>query len=179
MTKADNPRRLRLRVALKSLTLLLVLALLWVLLGSLPFPSREAGALPQTQHRVSASARQTVERIPWQAGNVLVLYRDARVLAQFDGDDAATHRAQRAEYLVLYDRAGGMNCPLEWLPPDHRQAPQHPWHGGFREICQNQWYDAAGRSLGGGSGRDIAIPPHHWLSGDLLILGENGDNPAP
>ena len=72
-----------------------------------------------------------------------------------------------------------MACPLEWLAPGHRLPPVQPWPGGFREICRNHWFDAAGRSLSGPRSADLAIPAHRWEGENLLILGESGDNRAP
>ena len=176
----DPLRRLILRLIVKLLILATILLAFWVLLGSI----RCSGSMPRpaetSRHTIHATAQQPLQRIPWAGGNVIVLFRDQALLEGMQHARPAgelTHRAKRASWLVLYDRGGDMNCPLEWHGPGDHRAPFRPWPGGFREACRNQWFDAAGRSLGRHA--DITIPPHHWQGENLLILGENGDNPAP
>jgi Rieske Fe-S protein len=192
----DNPRRLLLRVATKLMAMAALLFFASILLLNLRCSGDLERPVSTQTERVQVSSSQALQRIPWSGGNVLVLYRDAEQLAQLelanpqlrdpDSQSAqqppglAVHRAKRASHLVLFDRGGEMACPLEWLPPDHRLPPHQPWPGGFREICQNTWYDAAGRAYGSGrSARNIPIPAHHWQGQDLLILGHDGDNRAP
>ena len=191
----DSTRRLALRVAVKFTVLSALLLFAYVLLGSVrcsPGPAHEH--TPQ-QQQVTVTAANPLERIHWAGGNVLVLYRDKALLnelaknhpMQLDSgkaqaeqpDDLPALRAYDPARLVLFDRAGEMNCPLEWLPPGSRKPPIQPWPGGFREICRNGWYDAAGRAFAPSGGRAIAVPDYHWGEGHLLILGSGGDNRPP
>ena len=192
----DNPRRLLLRVATKLMAMAALLFFASILLFNLRCSGNLERPLSTQTERIQVSSSQALQRIHWSEGNVLVLYRDTDQLAQLEAAnprlrdpdsqsvqqpaDLARHRAKLASHLVLFDRGGEMACPLEWMPPGHRQPPYQPWPGGFREICQNTWYDAAGRAYNGsGSARNIPIPAHHWQGQDLLILGHDGDNHTP
>lgn len=191
----DSTRRLALRVAVKFAVLGALLLFAYVLLGSLrcsPWPEH---AHPPQRQQVKVTAANPLERIRWSGGSVLVLYRDEGLLNELSKPhtmrlDPTIHQAEQPvdlpalraydpARLVLFDRAGEMNCPLEWLPPGSRKPPIQPWPGGFREICRNGWYDAAGRPFVPAGGRAIAVPDYHWEEGHLLILGSGGDNRPP
>jgi ubiquinol-cytochrome c reductase iron-sulfur subunit len=188
----ETPRRLLLRVAVKLFALSGLLVVAAMLLLSVQCSPTGENTRPILHHQVQASAAQPLERIAWAGGNVLVLYRDSTLVASLETPhpelaDPASHgsrqpdnlpvlRAWHEHKLVLFDR-GETGCPLEWLPPGHRQPPFQPWQGGFRDICHNSWYDAAGRAYTGGrSAGNIPIPPHHWRGENVLILGAHGDN---
>ncbi|MFU8837481.1 MAG: hypothetical protein ACNA75_04190 [Thiohalomonadaceae bacterium] len=190
----EHPRRLLLRVATKLMAMTALLFFASILLLNLRCSGDPERPLSTQTEQIQANSHQALQRISWSEGNVLVLYRDNDLLAQLEATnprlsdpdsqrvqqpaDLPIHRARLASHLVLFDRGGEMACPLEWLPPGHRLPPHQPWPGGFREICQNTWYDAAGRAYGSSS-RNIPIPAHHWQGQDLLILGRDGDNRAP
>lgn len=190
----ENTHRLALRVAVKLAALGSLLLFAYILFGSLRCSPQPERSLAPLQQQVQVDARHPLARIPWEGGNVLVLYRDeatlmglstphpdlARPSSIEQPNDLPALRAYHPARLVLFDRGGDMNCPLEWVPAGSRQPPYQPWPGGFREICRNTWYDAAGRHFGRpGSGRDIAVPEYHWQQENLLILGIGGDNPPP
>jgi hypothetical protein len=179
---SEFPRRLALKVAVKAIILACLLLFAYILLGTLRCSSSPQGTAAPLQQRVELSPERPLQRIQWAGGNVLVLYRDPTLLAilasQDETRDLPALRAHDPSRLVVFDRAGGMNCPLEWVPPGSRQAPHQPWPGGLREICRNNWYDAAGRNLDR-SRPDIAVPPYRWAEDNLLILGSGGDNPPP
>lgn len=176
------PRRLALKVAVKTIILACLLLFAYILLGTLRCSTSPQGAPPPLQQRVELSPERPLQRIQWAGGSVLVLYRDPTllaILASQGGDSGLSAlRAHDPSRLVLFDRAGGMNCPLQWVAPGSRQAPRQPWPGGLREICRNNWYDAAGRNLDR-SKPDIAVPQYRWAEDNLLILGSGGDNPHP
>jgi ubiquinol-cytochrome c reductase iron-sulfur subunit len=192
----DTPRRLFLRLAVKLLFLLGVLAFIYILFAA---TGEETGttASRKTPLQVTIPQSGQFQRIPWQGGNILLLRRNKELLTQLnrhnaqllDPDSIAAHqpanlpspgRSLRPELFVAFDRGTDLGCPLQWIAPDNpRKAPLQPWPGGFRDTCGGSWYDAAGRVFKGQNAtRNLDIPDYR-LDGVLLEIGTNGDNPVP
>lgn len=192
----DTPRRLFLRLAVKFLFLLAIIAFLYILFASSDEPTRTESTHPPTL-RLPITQSAQFQRIPWQGGNLLLLRRSEAELAQLTRHDnqlldpdsissrqpANLHspgRSVRPELFVAFDRGTDLGCPLQWVAAGNAPAaPLKPWPGGFRDSCGGSWYDAAGRVFKGQSAtRNLDIPAYK-LVGELLEVGASGDNPAP
>lgn len=194
---ADSDTRLLLRVAVKLMSLAGVGLALYALLASVLSGEAPSGKSEPLLVRLDALSENQLLRVAWGEGNLLLLKRSAATLASLDADTAglqdpfsersrepaglpAATRSVRAALFVAFDRGTGMGCPLGWVPPGNRSAPQQPWQGGFRDSCDGSWYDAAGRVFKGQqAGRNLDIPPYRYIDGDLLEIGPSGDNAAP
>ncbi len=183
----DTPRRLALRVVVKSMFSLLFLALLWAMLSELfssPLPEGDSEDV-----EVAGLQAGAVLRTEWDGKRILIRRRhdgESEALADPQGpggtqalaDPNSRHslqperahnpwRSLRPEYFVVLDYGNASGCPLELLDGE-------PFTG-FRDSCDGSLFDGAGRVLEGQAApRNLAIPPHHW-QGDLLVLGVNRD----
>ncbi|MFN4262467.1 MAG: hypothetical protein ACK4IT_02280 [Thioalkalivibrionaceae bacterium] len=116
----------------------------------------------------------------WGGREVVVLHRDAEMLAAVQGDvplkDPSSRlstqpRALRNEYrsydpawFVAYAASTDLGCSLIVVPTQEAQAEAPPWSGGFRDECRGGRYDFAGRVLEGEPGlRNLEIPAYLWL----------------
>ena len=157
----DSPRRLLLRVALKLLTFTALIIVAIALLNGRDNPESGPEKLPGLKLSLDAFSPDRAHRIDWQGGPLQLLY------------------TQAGEHYLFYDRGGNLGCPLAWQPPGSNDAPLQPWPGGFRDQCSGTWYRLDGRVLPDQTGSgDLQSPPHR-RDGNLLQIGENGDNAAP
>ena len=194
---ADTQARLLLRVSVKLLSLFGLGFAAYALLTSIPFGSDVPRASQTLSYRLNGLAENETQRIPWSGGNLILVRRSAATLAALQENPGAlldpassnAHqpeglsgpvRSHRPELFLAFDRGTDLGCPLGWIPPGNRDAPQQPWHGGFRDTCAGSWYDAAGRVFRNQQAeRNLDIPPYRFGGGDLLEIGLNGDNAAP
>lgn len=196
---ADSDTRLLLRVAVKLMSLAGVGLALYALLSSVLSGEAPSGKSEPLLLRLDELSENQLVRVAWSEGNIVLLKRSAATLASLDADmdtarlqdpfseqagepgglPAAT-RSVRPALFVAFDRGTGMGCPLGWIPPGNRSAPQQPWQGGFRDSCDGSWYDAAGRVFRSQqASRNLDIPSYRFRHGDLLEIGPSGDNAAP
>lgn len=175
---STEQRRLALRVTLKLMTLIALITVGAMLLDSITEETTEAGrTLPTLEIEFSTLAPGEFRRIPWAAGNLLLLHRPAETMSALA---AMSPAAPTPPYLLLYDRGGNLGCPLQWYPPGSNAPPIQPWMGGLRESCDGVWYDAAGRPYPGQqSERELTAPPYTLKGEGLLSVGASGDNAAP
>lgn len=183
MMVRDTPLRLRLRVALKMMSLFgLVVFVLLLLSGLLSRPGGNV-TLPVEISLLELGAGEEL-RVSWNGRRVLVLRRDAAMLdalaegaelydpgSRFDRRPpgvSASHRGMSPEWLVVYAESTDLGCDLELVSP----AMADPsWHGGFLDRCRQGRYDFAGRVYKGQAAmRNLEIPPHR-IDGSRLILG--------
>ncbi|MGM0594831.1 MAG: hypothetical protein ACQETD_09865 [Pseudomonadota bacterium] len=191
----DTPKRLALRATLKLMALIALLTTGYILIAAIGSDEPERRGPAPLRIPLEQQA-QTLQRIPWEGGNLLLLRRDAQTLKQLQtlsehllnplsqrakepGGLSPSTRSRQPEWFLAYDRGPGTGCPLRWVPAGTTTAPIQPWPGGLRDACRPTWYDAAGRVLRGADAvRNLDIPPYHQPAADLLKVGENGDNPT-
>lgn len=157
------PHRLRLRVAVKAMTALLIATVAYLLLSyassSPPLPRHSA----LREVALDGIAPGQLEVVEWSGRQVVVLHR---------GGSLAEEGGPEGRFLVVVGHAVASGCPVIYQPPaSHLGAPVEPWPGGFRDPCSGSWYDSAGHSLDS-SGADLRVPPHHFPSTHTLIIGE-------
>lgn len=166
----DSSRRLFLRVGVKLMFLLAIAASGYVLFSPVETPeTAPPERLPPLRVKLADIPPDTLQRLPWPGGNLILIRSNPSGSPERDG------------VYVAYDRGSGLGCPLQWYPPATRVdgAPVKPWLGGLRDSCDGSWYDASGRVFEGQSAtRDLASPAYR-LTGELLEIGTSSDNPAP
>ena len=138
----DNPVRLRLRVAVKLLSVVALLAALWVMLGYLGGPAVHS---PPSAGRVAVADRAPggARRLVWEGRPVIVLRRA--------GDD----------WFVAFASARPTGCPVAWRAAASR----------FVDPCSGDRYDEHGRPLGASGLVPLRQPPYHFDSAGRLVLG--------
>ncbi len=182
----DTSRRLLLRLGVKLMFLIAIVFSIYVLVAPLADQYQPQDEQPPLLRiRITDLETGNIRRIPWQGGNLILLRYSEAVSNQLNGHNKQLHKPHPVpdpqEIYVAFDRGTGMGCPLQWLPPATLvdNAPLRPWPGGFRDTCDHFWYDAAGRIFAGQAvGRNLESPTYR-LTGELLEIGRNSDNPPP
>lgn len=178
----DNLFRLRLRVTLKLMALAAVLLFLLVVLRALFSPLGGDIRLPLEVDLQLIEPGED-QRLTWGGRRILVLHRDAAMLAALPDADALydpnsrfdrrprgitePHRGRVPEWLVVYAESTDLGCDLDVVRPPTADG----WEGGLRDRCRGGRYDFAGRVYKGQPAmRNLEIPPYR-LEGTRLILG--------
>lgn len=174
--------RLRLRVALKLMALAALLLFVLVILSALFSPPGGDVRLPLEVDLRGIEPGEH-QRLTWNGRRILILHRDASMLAALPDADALydpnsrfdrrprgmtePHRGWVAEWLVVYAESTDLGCDLDIV----EAAAADGWEGGLRDRCRGGRYDFAGRVYKGQPAmRNLEIPPYR-LEGNRLILG--------
>lgn len=171
-----NHRRLLLRVAVKLMLGLSLLALLWLFINA----HEPAETEPAESFPLPALAPGELHKLEWRGRRILVLAYDPALLGPLKGsalkdalaapDDALAERLAHPGLLVALDYGGELGCPLQWRDADAAGAPQ-PWYGGLFEECRDSWYDPLGRIYAEASwGMNLGLPSYR-IEGNTLLLG--------
>ena len=141
-----DDRRLLLRVAVKMMTLLAVLFLIYILL---------AGLLSTQDHKSEYLSVSVVDLAPGEARRVQSGSRWFMVIhLQAVGD------AQQA-FVVLRAQDPVFGCQVEALLDDAE----------LKSVCAEARWDLQGRLLEGGRDHeDLAVPAHDWVNPQLLRI---------
>jgi ubiquinol-cytochrome c reductase iron-sulfur subunit len=85
------------------------------------------------------------------------------------------HRSIKPKYLVAIGICTHLGCSPTYRP-DVAPADLGPeWVGGFFCPCHGSRFDLAARVFKGvPAPTNLVIPPHQYLSDDLLLIGEDG-----
>lgn len=87
---------------------------------------------------------------------------------------ANPYRSIDPHYLVVLARNEIQDCDVQALAEDHPHIPVTPWFGGFKDSCQDIYFDLAGRSYKHRvEQRNLDVPPHQILAGKLYIMEED------
>lgn len=159
----DTPRRLFLRVGVKLMFLVAVGMIAYVLLVPVTEQTSSTETKPEPLRlRLTELPSTEFQRLPWQGGNLILLRRGT------------------TEIYIAFDRGTGMGCPLQWFPASTRlpDAPIQPWPGGLRDSCDGSWYDMTGKVFKGQAATGNLESPAYRITGELLEIGTNSDNPA-
>lgn len=191
----DMDRRLYLRVAMKLLLSLAVLAVAALLIGYLlpegqrsDDPRREAWG---RQIDVRGIGVGELRRFDWPGGAVGVYRRSAEQIRALSSLEAGLsdphsrrsrqpeaarnpHRSLEPEYFVFLVQSPGRGCRVRLAdaPPPGGVA----WVGGFYDPCSGTWFDPAGRAYGAAKGgpESLTVPPHRYEGKGQLRLAPPG-----
>jgi ubiquinol-cytochrome c reductase iron-sulfur subunit len=84
------------------------------------------------------------------------------------------HRSIKPEFLVAVGICTHLGCsPGDKLTPGPQPSLPDDWQGGFLCACHGSTFDLAGRVFKNKPAPDnLEVPPHHYLSDNLLLVGE-------
>jgi len=167
----QNSRQI-LRVILKSLTFLGVLALSFVFVNSLFIKESNnstSKVVPATE-TVSLSVEDMqagqIKKIRWNKLEIAVLkrqYSDELTSLKVQTNDKTLHhsidarmRSLKKAYFVYINRGDSNNCPLFYRA------------GIFTDTCTSSTYDESGRAKTNTS-KNLEVPPHFFHGSDLHI----------
>ena len=86
-----------------------------------------------------------------------------------------TSRASKPEYLVVIGYCTHLGCSPTYLPEGTPHNLGDDWKGGFFCPCHGSKFDLAGRVFKGvPAPTNLVVPPYHYLSDTLLLIGEDG-----
>lgn len=81
------------------------------------------------------------------------------------------HRSIKPEYLVVVGICTHLGCS-----PTYRPEITADWLGGFFCPCHGSKFDFAGRVLAGvPAPTNLVIPPHRYVSDNVVLIGEDGE----
>ncbi len=84
-------------------------------------------------------------------------------------------RSLKPEYLVLIGLCTHLNCSPKFKPVIQPEAFDENWIGGFYCPCHGSKFDMAGRVYSGvPAPANLPVPPHHYESDNILVIGEDG-----
>jgi ubiquinol-cytochrome c reductase iron-sulfur subunit len=84
------------------------------------------------------------------------------------------HRSIKPEFLVAVGICTHLGCsPGDKLTPGPQPSLPDDWQGGFLCACHGSTFDLAGRVFKNKPAPDnLEVPPHYYLSDNLLLVGE-------
>ena len=84
------------------------------------------------------------------------------------------HRSIKPEFLVTVGICTHLGCsPGDKLTPGPQPSLPDDWQGGFLCACHGSTFDLAGRVFKNKPAPDnLEVPPHHYLSDNVLLVGE-------
>jgi hypothetical protein len=152
-------KRLVYRVIVKLMFLSGILALAFVLIGSVvKAPNGKAEI-------IADPLRVDVGKIPygqiytyrWNNQDVGVLHKTDAMLEQL------ANTSEAARYFVFYNSGGDVGCPISLSRGNGR------FH--LQDICSRIAYSLDGKLLKPHvRAKDLTIPPHHWVEDNIMIL---------
>ena len=125
----------------------------------------------------------------WQGKPVWVVRRDEKALATLEdssltenlrdveSDDSVqpeyaknVYRSIKPEYLIMVGICTHLGCS-----PTYRPEITSDFQGGFFCPCHGSKFDFAGRVYSGvPAPTNLTIPPHYYVSDDVILIGEDG-----
>ncbi len=82
------------------------------------------------------------------------------------------HRSLRPELLIVIGICTHLGCSPSYAPVDSAFDLGADWPGGFFCPCHGSKFDLAGRVYAGvPAPTNLEVPPHYFLSEDLLLIG--------
>jgi len=182
----SEQKRLYLRVTVKLMSLVFIIALGVTFLRSLPAPGPDT---PETLNfDLATLAPGKPARLEWGQKRVIVVKREAIPAEQRDGlaaylaDPDSRHsrqpgfaenryRSRDPHYFVALDYGTDLNCQLDYVGRDDSGPVGVLWLGGLRDRCRGSWYDDAGRVYKGQKAlRNLGVPEYR-IEGNRLLLG--------
>lgn len=82
------------------------------------------------------------------------------------------HRGIKSEYVILVGICTHLGCSPMYKP--YLEETGADWPGGFFCPCHGSMFDLAGRVFKGVPAPiNLAVPPHHFLSDTVVVIGED------
>lgn len=125
--------------------------------------------------------------VKWRGKPVWVVRRDANALATLsklgdslrdaDSEDSKQpeyakneHRSRKPEFLIIEGICTHLGCS-----PTYRPEITSDFQGGFFCPCHGSKFDFAGRVYAGvPAPTNLTVPPHYFVSDDVIRIGEDG-----
>ena len=126
--------------------------------------------------------------VKWRGKPVWVVRRDEQALATLskvvgklrdpDSDESLQpeyakneYRSRKPEFLVVEGICTHLGCS-----PTYEREITTDFQGGFFCPCHGSKFDFAGRVYSGvPAPTNLSIPPYHFVSEDVVLIGEDGD----
>ncbi len=188
----DHKRRRLLTIATSGVGLMGAVGMAVPFVGSLN-PSEKAkaaGAPVEVDISKLESGQQLI--VKWRGKPVWVIRRPQESLAMLDSlnnvlldPDSKNHqqpdyaqnlyRSIKQEILVLVGICTHLGCSPKYQPQVGFVSFDDDWKGGFLCACHGSKFDLAGRVYKGvPAPSNLVVPPHQYLSDDVLLIGEDG-----
>ena len=149
--------------------------------------ARTAGAPVQADISKLELGQQII--VKWQGKPVWVVRRDEQALATLkdskltevlrdvDSDESIqpeytknVYRSIKPEYLIMVGICTHLGCS-----PTYRPEITADFQGGFFCPCHGSKFDFAGRVYAGvPAPTNLTVPPHYFISDDVILIGEDG-----
>ena len=86
------------------------------------------------------------------------------------------HRSIKPEYFVAVGICTHLGCSPTYRPEaGAAELGGEEWKGGFFCPCHGSRFDLAGRVYSGvPAPTNLVVPPHHYLSDSLVLIGDDG-----
>ncbi len=147
--------------------------------------AKTAGAPVEANIGKLAPGQQII--VKWRGKPVWVVRRDAKALATLskvvdelrdvDSNESLQpdyakneHRSRKPEFLIIEGICTHLGCS-----PTYRPEITTDFQGGFFCPCHGSKFDFAGRVYSGvPAPTNLTVPPHYFVSDDVLLIGEDG-----
>ena len=142
--------------------------------------------------RLEEGRMMTVE---WQSKPVWIVRRSEKTLADLETNNAALrdpasenpdqqpayaqnqHRSIKEDVLVLVGICTHLGCSPTFRPDIAPADLGEDWLGGFFCPCHSSRFDMAGRVFAGvPAPTNLSVPPHYYVSDNVILVGKVGEN---
>lgn len=133
--------------------------------------------------------------VEWRGKPVWIVRRTAEALDNLPGLDASvadpdsakskqpdyvpgnSARSLRDEYMVMIGICTHLGCSPTYRPEVAPADLGADWKGGFYCPCHGSTFDLSGRVYKAKPApTNLEIPPHYYMSDDVILIGEDGGN---
>ena len=171
-------------------------AFAWPLLSSMS-PSIKAKALGgPVEADISKLGEGEIVTYEWRGKPVWILRRDQDALQRLEGNEGHLldpdsqegqqpvyarnkYRSIKPEYAVLIGLCTHLSCSPTYRPDIGAPDIGSDWEGGFLCPCHGSLFDVAGRVYKGvPAPLNLEVPPHHFASDTLVVIGEDDSESA-
>jgi ubiquinol-cytochrome c reductase iron-sulfur subunit len=133
--------------------------------------------------------------VEWRGKPVWIVRRTTEALANLAGLDASvadpdsakskqpdyvpgnSARSLRDEYMVMIGICTHLGCSPTYRPEVAPADLGADWKGGFYCPCHGSTFDLSGRVYKAKPApTNLEIPPHYYISDDVILIGEDGGN---
>lgn len=88
-------------------------------------------------------------------------------------------RSRKPEFLILVGICTHLGCSPTYRPELSPDDLGKDWQGGWYCPCHGSRFDLAGRVFKGvPAPTNLVVPPHYYLSDDVVLVGEDGEATA-
>lgn len=197
-----NPyRRLQLRLLAKSMAVIGVIGVLYVLFSGLGSGDGNAEKLPMLEVDIADMSAGEIRFLTWEGRAVMVHRRRPEQMSQLEHDDERlldasstqskqpigagnSYRSLMPEWFIAIGLGTDYGCPVKELSAvtaatdgGEIKWQEKPWQGGFVDTCRGSRYDYAGRVFANQFADSNLVVPDYAIIGEKLFLGQNsGEN---